>query len=248
MVGGGRNGLGISDDWDCTIWLIDGGDELALIDAGAGRSPELILDEIRRDGLDPARITKILLTHAHSDHSGGAAYFRELTGAKVYIGSKGADDLRTGNEDAVGLTVARSSSYYPSDYRLPACPVDVELNDGDVVKVGKYELRVIETPGHSEDSICFYGYINDRYALWCGDVIQFGDAGQFKGMISLLHAPGCDIMQYGRGVAKLKGLQVDALFPGHRLFAVRNGNRQVDAVVGAFEGMPLPQSVLVADY
>src|SRR5690606_21699318 len=160
-----------------------------------------------------------------------------LTGAKVYIGSKGADDLRTGNEDAVGLTVARSSSYYPSDYRLPACPVDVELNDGDVVTIGKYELRVIETPGHSEDSICFYGYINDRYALWCGDVIQFGDAGQFKGMISLLHAPGCDIMQYGRGVAKLKGLQVDALFPGHRLFAVRNGNRQVDAVVGAFEGM-----------
>lgn len=244
MVGSGRNGLCISDDWDCTVWLLDGGDEMALIDCGSGRNIDLILDEVRRDGLDPTRITKILLTHSHADHAGGAAKFRERLGAEVHVSHVGADDLRSGNEDAVGLTVARRSHYYPQDYHLVPCPVDVELKDGDAVRVGEYELKVIETPGHSRDSLCYYGIVNDRDVLWCGDLVQFGDSGLFKGMISLIHAPGCDIEEYGRGVKKLAGLNVDALLPGHRLFCVNQGNRQVQAVVEAFAGMPLPKNVL----
>lgn len=244
LVGSGRNGIFITDDWDCTVWLLDGGSEMALIDCGAGRNIDLILDEIRRDGLDPERITKVLLTHSHADHAGGAAAFRERLGAAIYIARAGAEDLRTGNEDAVGLTVARSSDYYPQDYRLTPCEVDVELQDGDVVQVGSYELTVLETPGHSQDSICFHGYVDDRNVLWCGDVVQFGDGGQFKGMISLIHAPGCSIEDYGRGAKRLAGVPVDALLPGHRLFYLTQGQRQVDAVVQAFEGMPLPKNVL----
>lgn len=246
LVGSGRNGVCISDDWDSTVWLLDGGDELALIDVGCGRNIEPILNEIRQDGLDPKKITKIILTHSHADHAGGAAAFRELTGAKVYVGKSGAEHLRNGDEDALGLTIARGSKYYPQDYHVQPCPVDVELTEGDAINVGRYELKVIETPGHSTDSVCFHGYVDDRYVLWTGDVIQFGDFGQFKGMISLLYAPGCDLQAYGNSVQKLANLEVDALLPSHRLFCVRNGKRQVDAVVKAFQGMPLPKSVMVA--
>src|SRR5690554_4162095 len=127
LVGSGRNGIFISDDWDCTVWLLDGGSEMALIDCGAGRNIDLILDEVRSDGLDPARITKVLLTHSHADHAGAACAFRERLGAEIYISHMGAEDIRTGDEDAVGLTVARRSRYYPSDYQIEPCPVDVEL-------------------------------------------------------------------------------------------------------------------------
>lgn len=246
LVGSGRNGVCISDDWDSHVWLLDGGDELAFIDVGCGRDIDAILKEMRRDGLDPGRVTKILLTHSHADHAGGAAAFQKLTGAQVYVGRAGAQYIRTGDEDAIGLTIARRSRYYPQDYHVSPCPVHGELADDDVITVGDIQLRVTETPGHSVDSICFHGRVDDRQVLWTGDVIQFGDWGQFKAMISLLYAPGCDLQAYGRSIQKLAGLEVDALLPSHRLFCVRNGKRQVDTVAKAFQGMPLPKSVLLA--
>src|SRR3954447_11931406 len=80
VVGGGvTNAFGLSEDPDCHVYLIDGGDEMALIDCGMadGDSLERILSNVRREGLDPARIAKIIVTHYHIDHAGGAADFRD---------------------------------------------------------------------------------------------------------------------------------------------------------------------------
>lgn len=246
LVGSGRNGVCISDDWDSHAWILDGGDELAFIDVGCGRGLDAILAEMRADGLDPNRVAKILLTHSHADHAGGAAAIHKMTGAQVFVGRAGSDFVKTGNEDAVGLTIARGGGYYPSDYRLSPCPVHAGLADGDVVRVGKWSLKAIETPGHSVDSVCYWGLVDDRSVLWSGDVVQFGDWGQFKGMISLLNAPGCDLASYVSSVQKLTDLEVDALLPSHRLFCVRNGKRQVDCVARALRGMTLPKSVMAA--
>ena len=73
LVGSGRMGFDLTDALDCHVWLLDGGDAYALVDAGAGRDVDQILDRVREDGLDPGRIGTVLLTHAHADHSGGAA-------------------------------------------------------------------------------------------------------------------------------------------------------------------------------
>src|SRR5680860_915651 len=72
VVGGGvANAFGLSDDPDCHVYLVDGGDELALIDCGmaSGDSPRRILDNVRAEGLDPAKIGKIIVTHYHMDHA-----------------------------------------------------------------------------------------------------------------------------------------------------------------------------------
>ena len=82
-VGGGHAGLGISNAYDCNVFLIDGGSELALIDAGCGYDVEPILGNIRSAGFEPTRVRRLLLTHAHADHCGGAAaggwQFKNLT-------------------------------------------------------------------------------------------------------------------------------------------------------------------------
>ena len=70
------------------------------------------------------RVTKILLTHGHPDHSAGAARLAELTGAPVQAADPGR---RLGGEG---------------------------LADGDVVTAAGCELRVVATPGHSADSVC----------------------------------------------------------------------------------------------
>ena len=73
LVGSGMLGLSLTDEYDCNVYLLDGGTECALVDIGAGHRLQPLLDEIDRDGPDPGRIARILLTHKHADHSGGAS-------------------------------------------------------------------------------------------------------------------------------------------------------------------------------
>ena len=83
LVGSGATGADLSNPYDCHVYLVDGGGPLALIDAGVGLEPELILANVRAAGFDPAAIETIALTHAHADHGGGAGPLHELTGAEV---------------------------------------------------------------------------------------------------------------------------------------------------------------------
>ncbi|MEU6721082.1 MBL fold metallo-hydrolase [Nonomuraea sp. NPDC046802] len=104
-------------------WVIGAGDQVVVVDPG----PE---DEghLRRvhDHLGDRRVTEILLTHGHFDHSGGARRFAAMTRAPVR-----ALDPR---------------------HRLG----DEGLADGDVVTVNGLEIHVYGTPGHSFDSLCFW--------------------------------------------------------------------------------------------
>src|SRR5579884_3816066 len=52
LIGGGALGFGISHELDCHVYLIDGGREMALIDAGAGVTIEPIIRNLQLDGLD----------------------------------------------------------------------------------------------------------------------------------------------------------------------------------------------------
>lgn len=81
-----------------------------------------VLAEVERQG---ARVTQILLTHGHLDHSEAAARFAELTGAPV----RALDPARRLGPEG--------------------------LADGEVLAVEGLELRVIGTPGHSGDSLSF---------------------------------------------------------------------------------------------
>ena len=82
LAGGG--GIGLSHPTDCHIYLVDGGGELALIDAGSGIQPGHILKNIEQDGLSPSRIRQILITHSHWDHARGCAWWQKKTGAEIH--------------------------------------------------------------------------------------------------------------------------------------------------------------------
>ncbi|HOV80978.1 MAG TPA: MBL fold metallo-hydrolase, partial [Bacillota bacterium] len=72
----------MTDSRDCCVYLVDGGGELALIDAGLGYSYRQILNNIKEIGLDVSRLKCVVATHGHIDHIGGLHRFQPR-GAKV---------------------------------------------------------------------------------------------------------------------------------------------------------------------
>ena len=224
LVGGGTsNAFGLSNDPDCHVYLIDGGEELALIDCGIaeGDSLDRIIDNVSAEGLDPSRITKLLLTHYHMDHAGGAARFRARLGVDVVAHVDAATALRTGDERAVALDMAKSAGLYPADYRFEPVEVAREVGEGDRVNLGGLELEVLETPGHCDGHVSYLLRGRDRTYLFSGDAIFS------RGRIVLQNIHDCSIQKSAASIAKLAGLDFDALLPGHAAICLSEGSRHV---------------------
>jgi hydroxyacylglutathione hydrolase len=60
------------------------------------------------------------------------------------------------------------------------------------------------------------------------------------GLIQLLNTPGSDLNDYRASAQKLAGLGIDCLFPGHGLWALRNGQAHVDRMLYYFKRSAVP--------
>jgi glyoxylase-like metal-dependent hydrolase (beta-lactamase superfamily II) len=134
----------------------------AVVDPGGDVG--IIIEAISKIGLT---IEKILLTHGHIDHAGGAAELREKLKVTVE-GPHLADKLLL---DTLPQTGAR---YGMLDAR--AVTPDRWLGDGDLVTVAGFQFSIIHAPGHSPGSVVFFNSA-DRFALM-GDVLFQNSIGR----------------------------------------------------------------------
>jgi len=96
--------------------------------------------------LDGSEPVGILVTHSHMDHIAALREMREALRVPV-MAHRGARDIGA----------------------------DRWLEDGDLVRLGEYTLRAYHTPGHTEDSICYY--VQDDNRVVVGDAIFEGGPG-----------------------------------------------------------------------
>ena len=126
-------------------------------------------------------ITQVLNTHEHGDHIGGNRPMIEATGAKL-IAHQNAKNTIPG--------------------------IDIGLNAGDVVKVGKVELLALDTPGHTMSHVCLLSQTSQA-ALFSGDTLFNAGAGN-------CHNGGHPEQLYDTFVNQLSQLSDDTLiYPGH---------------------------------
>ena len=93
------------------------------------------------------RVTHIINTHGHSDHTAGNGAIKAATGAKLLIHELDANRL--------GKVVHKTFSRILGGKGSPV--PDVLLNDNDLIQIGDgTNLRVIHTPGHTPGSMCLY--------------------------------------------------------------------------------------------
>ncbi|PAD39001.1 MBL fold metallo-hydrolase [Terribacillus sp. 7520-G] len=139
-------------------YLIEEENELTLVDAALPSSVSSILSAARTIGKP---ITRIVLTHAHSDHIGALDGLKAaLPDVKVMLSGMEWDILHNKEKTAEGLPIKGS---YPKDIRTK--PDDL-LNEGDRV----CSLEVISSPGHSPGMLAFVDRRNG--ALLAGDAFQ----------------------------------------------------------------------------
>ncbi|NQT47744.1 MAG: MBL fold metallo-hydrolase [Chloroflexi bacterium] len=238
LAGSGSLGFDLTDEYDCNIYLLDGGSEAALIDAGGGRDVPSIMRIIEENGVPLERVRYLFLTHAHADHAGGAAAFREELGLQVLAAHDVVDFLQENDERIIALELAKEAGIYPPDFCFRACPVDRELREGQKVVVGDCELLVMETPGHAAGCLSFLMERAGKQYLFGGDTILF------EGRIVLRNVPDCDLQAYIRTIERLSSLSVDVFLPGHLCFSLRNGQRHIDAAKEVLKTLGVPPNLM----
>jgi metallo-beta-lactamase class B len=124
-----------------TAWALKTSDGIILIDTlyNYAIEPEIV-DGLKKEGLDPAQVKYVLITHGHSDHDEGAAYFQQKYGAHVMLGGPDWDVLAKAKRPMPGGTPRR----------------DLVAQDGGKITLGDTTVTTILTPGHTPGA---YGLI-----------------------------------------------------------------------------------------
>ena len=145
-----------ADLLNCYLLAGDDG-TLTLLDAGTRRAPRLLLSALAQLGRQPGDVTHLLLSHAHSDHAGGAAAVQAATGAQVQAHEREAVYLHEGRMPAVDRSTrggrllarvpGRATGFAPVE-------VDATFVDGEVLPLAG-GLHVVHTPGHTPGHCSF---------------------------------------------------------------------------------------------
>jgi glyoxylase-like metal-dependent hydrolase (beta-lactamase superfamily II) len=144
QVGGGE----FTSPEDAAIYLISFGGNAALVDAGCGRSGEMLYKNIRACGVKLEEIEYLLITHCHYDHTGGAKEVKKITGCKAVAHELDAQFLETGDDRVTAAT------WYGAC--LEPFPIEKKLSlPREYIHLGDKKVEAIHTPGHSPGSVVY---------------------------------------------------------------------------------------------
>ncbi len=151
-------------------------------------------------GLAPGeRVSHILVTHAHLDHSPGARLLAAATGAPVV--AFGAPEA---GRSAVMAGLAAAGLAGGGEGVDRAFRPDLTLADGAEIGAGDWSVRALHTPGHFCNHLCFV----------IGDAVLSGD--HVMGWAStLISPPDGDLGDYFRSLAALDAVNARVFYPGH---------------------------------
>jgi hydroxyacylglutathione hydrolase len=238
LVGSGEPDLATSDPIDSQVYLVDTGDGLLCIDAGAGRSVERILAEVRAGGLVPDEIRWVLLTHGHADHAGGAAAWRRrLPGVRIGASAAVAGWIEAADEEATSVDRARRAGIYPPDYRLEPCEIDVVLEPDTTLELGAISLEILPTEGHAAGHVAFIGEIDGVLTAFSGDALFPG------GRILLQDTWDCDVRAALRSVERLAARDPGRLLAGHLAPVLDGVREQLDLALARIALLAVPESI-----
>ncbi|MBX7249615.1 MAG: MBL fold metallo-hydrolase [Caulobacteraceae bacterium] len=188
-------------------YIVGRGRDVAVIDPGP-------LDEAHLAALLAAvegeRVSHVLVTHTHLDHSPLARRFARETGAVIYAARPPA-----GLEHGVILEEGDDGHFQP----------DVEIGDGRLFETADWTLETLATPGHASNHLCFA--LREENALFSGDHVMGwsttvvsppdGDMGAYYASLDKVAARGFDVLWPTHGAPVTEVAPFLAAYKAHRL-------------------------------
>ncbi|MGI9250958.1 MAG: MBL fold metallo-hydrolase [Pseudohongiellaceae bacterium] len=172
-----------------------GAEVLCLLDPGPADAVQL---EVFLNIIGERELRYILVTHTHRDHSPGAAALQQATGAAV-----------------VGLP-APAGAGHDKTFKP-----GVDWQPGDEIDCGEYQVRLIHTPGHASNHICYLLLPNQL--LFTGDHV-------LEGTTSVILPPDGDMNAYLTSLQELRAMPLRALAPGHGRL-IDNPQQEIDGLI-----------------
>ncbi len=124
-------------------WLVTSNDGYILFDASNNEqeAQEVIIDEMKKNGLDPAKIKYVIYGHSHGDHTGGGTLFERLYHPRMIMGKADWD---------VYLRPSQGRDGAPPPAKMKR---DIDAEDGMKITVGDTTATIYQMTGHTPGSI-----------------------------------------------------------------------------------------------
>ncbi len=173
-----------------------GEEEVAVIDPGP---EDMAHYQALKKALKGRRVSHILVTHSHVDHTPLAARLSRDTGAPVLgFGPSGA------GMSAVMQELARAGGLEGGEGVDAGFAPDIRLKDGDKISGRGWQVEALHTPGHMSNHMCFAW----NGALFSGDHVMGWST-------TLVSPPDGDLTQFIASLHRLRGRREGLYYPGH---------------------------------
>ncbi|MEJ4024086.1 MBL fold metallo-hydrolase [Clostridioides difficile] len=160
----------IENEMGANVYLINNGKSFDLIDTAMFMETDKLIAKIEDGGFHIENLNKIILTHCHCDHIGGAAELVKRTGAKVAAHTKDIPYiLHEKVIDGSYHYMMIQEQAYMKQYNCVLEKVDIVLSDKNIIDT-LGGLEVIHVPGHTPGSIALYQ--SENQIMFFGDVIR----------------------------------------------------------------------------
>ncbi len=193
------------------VFFFPNGKKIFLVECGPGSTLATLERKLKAFGYSLDDITDVFVTHIHLDHAGAAGALARR-GARIYVHPAGAPHLIDPEKliaSAQKIYGDKMQTLWGDFLAVPEKSLSI-LQDGDVVKIGDFEVKAVHTPGHANHHITYV--INDMG--FTGDVGGSRMPGQK--LISLpMPPPEFHLETWQQTIDKIRGLHLKKIVVTH---------------------------------
>ena len=203
-------------------YLLESASGLTLVDTGPADRGEALVEEIQQAGFHLDDLSRIVITHAHADHAGGAAAVLKRRRVKIYAhpadiaALEGRAPMHYGH-GPLGWLRRKAA-------RAEPLPSVVAASPREPIR-GLPHWQVLHTPGHTPGSLSLFNPVHGL--LLCGDAIAARD-----GKLTLADRMASDRAAAAKSLEMLASLDVEVLACGHGDVLRPRAWQKIEALVG----------------
>ncbi len=206
----------------CNVYLVFDASQWLLIDVGFEDTVDEIVELIRQLDFPLSNCTTLIATHADVDHIQGLAKINQVLKTKITGHQLAVEPLAKGDKIKTFAEIAAQDIHL----EMPPVKIDNVVADGDKIRVGKLELEVWHTPGHTDSQLSFR----------LGKLLFSGDNIYRDGCVGAIDAHhGSDISAFIESLKRIRASDVEWLLPSHGPI-FRKDNALLDRAIARLSG------------